>query len=126
MRASSAWTIVAAASGALAVCLGAWGAHALRARLPPDAIASWSTAVQYHLLHSVALLALALYASATMRSVSLSAVLFTAGMVLFSGSIYVLVLGGPRWLGPVTPVGGLCLIAGWLSLFSLLRQGGSS
>jgi uncharacterized membrane protein YgdD (TMEM256/DUF423 family) len=119
----SIWVGIAALSGALSVVLGAWGAHALRDRLTPDQLVSWGTAVQYHLIHSLALLALGLYASATDRPVHLSAGLFTAGVLLFSGSIYLLVLGGPRWLGPVTPLGGLCLIAGWVSLLGLLRSG---
>jgi len=102
---------------------GALGAHALRSRLSPEAFASWATAVDYHLLHSVVLLSLSLYAAASGRSTSLPSTLFLVGIVLFSGSIYGLVLGGPRILGPVTPLGGLCLIAAWISLpFCLLRS----
>jgi uncharacterized membrane protein YgdD (TMEM256/DUF423 family) len=116
--ASAAWIWIATAGalGALGVVLGAFGAHGLRARLDADALASWSTAVQYHLLHALALLALGLFSTATGRPVSVPATLFTAGILLFSGSIYALVLGGPRWLGPVTPLGGLALIAGWAAL----------
>jgi len=80
--------------------------------------------VEYHLLHSVALLALALYRSQGGDPPPLSLWGFFAGMLLFSGSIYALVLGGPRWLGPITPVGGLCLIVGWLGLLTL-RNGHS-
>jgi uncharacterized membrane protein YgdD (TMEM256/DUF423 family) len=116
------WIAVAAALGALGVALGAFGAHGLAARVSPEALASWRTAVQYHLVHAVALLALGLHASATGRSAPLPAALFTAGVVLFSGSIYLLVLGGPRWLGPVTPVGGLAFVAGWLALLGLARS----
>ena len=118
------WILSAALLGAIGVLLGAFGAHGLRARLTPEQLGSWQTAVEYHLLHAVALLALALYASAAERSVGLTAGLWTAGIVLFSGSIYGLVLGGPRWLGPVTPLGGLFLIFGWLSLLLLLRYAG--
>lgn len=107
--------------GALAVVSGAFGAHTLKARLTPEELSSWQTGVEYHLLHAVVLLALGLFASATGRSVQLPASLFCAGILLFSGSIYGLILGGPRWLGPVTPIGGFCLIAGWLALFSLAR-----
>jgi uncharacterized membrane protein YgdD (TMEM256/DUF423 family) len=110
------WLSLASVLGALGVVLGAFGAHALRARLDPQQLASWQTAVQYHLLHSVVLLALVLFADATGRSVRAPASLFALGIVLFSGSIYLLVLGGPRWLGPVTPLGGLCFIAGWVLL----------
>jgi uncharacterized membrane protein YgdD (TMEM256/DUF423 family) len=116
------WVIVAAISGALAVAAGAFGAHGLRTRVSPDQVASWMTASQYHLLHSVVLLALALFALQTGKSVRLPAGLFAAGIVLFSGSIYGLVLGSQRWLGPVTPLGGLLLMAGWVSLLTLLRD----
>ena len=118
----SPWLVAAAASGAVGVVCGAFGAHALRGRLEPGQLASWSTAVEYQLLHAVALLALALFAQATGRAVTVPAGLFLAGTVLFSGSIYVLLLGGPRLLGPVTPLGGLCLIAGWISLLLLVRR----
>jgi len=118
MQAAS-WIGVAGVLGAVGVVLGAFGAHALKARLDPSQLSSWQTAVEYHLLHAVALLALALFATASGRAISWPAALFAAGIVLFSGSIYVLVLGGPRWLGPVTPLGGLCLIAGWVCLVPL-------
>lgn len=123
MRGPAFWLALAALLGASGVVTGAFGAHALRARLTPEQLASWSTAVQYQLLHAVALLALALWASATSRPVWLPATLFAAGIVMFSGSIYGLVLGGPRWLGPVTPLGGACFIAGWLSLLVLALRG---
>lgn len=119
-------TKLAGLLGALGIALGAFGAHALRARLAPEKLAVWNTAVDYHLLHAVALLALALYAAATGRSVATPTALFTAGIALFSGSLYALSLGGPRWLGPVTPIGGLCLIAGWLSLLLLAREVGGA
>ncbi len=123
MNAATLWVVIAPVSGALAVLLGAFGAHALRARLPAERLASWNIAVEYHLVHSAVLLALALFGLATSRSVSLPAGLVLAGIVLFSGSIYGLVLTEQRWLGPVTPLGGVCLIAGWLSLLTLLRSG---
>ena len=110
------WVQVAAVSGMLAVVAGAFGAHALKARLTPEQLDSWATAAQYHLLHSVLLMALALFATYSERSIKLPASLLTAGIVLFSGSIYLLVLTKMRWLGPVTPIGGLLLILGWLSM----------
>lgn len=115
------WIIVASISGCLAVAAGAFGAHGLRARVAADQIAAWTTASQYHLLHSTVLLALALYAAKTGASIRLPGTLFSAGVLLFSGSIYLLVLTGQRWLGPVTPIGGLLLIAAWLSLMTLAR-----
>ena len=114
--------VAAALLGATAVVLGAFGAHALRARLDASQLATWSTAVEYHLVHAAVLLALALYGASGSRAVGLPAALFSAGIVLFSGSLYALVLGGPRWLGPVTPLGGLCLIGGWLALIPLARS----
>jgi uncharacterized membrane protein YgdD (TMEM256/DUF423 family) len=115
------WILVASFYGATAVILGAFGAHALKARLAPEQLASWQTAVQYHLVHALALLALALFAAHSGRQVALPAWFFSLGIALFSGSIYLLVLTGQRWLGPVTPLGGLCLIAGWISLATLFR-----
>ena len=114
------WLLTASVLGAIGVALGAFGAHGLRERLTPDQLSSWETAVTYQLLHAVVLAALALGAGS--RSIQLPGALFTAGVLLFSGSIYVLVLGGPRWLGPVTPVGGLSLIAGWFALAWLARS----
>ena len=116
------WIIISAISGALAVAAGAFGAHGLRDRVTSDQIAAWSTATQYHLLHSVVLLALALYGLHADKLIRVPALLFLVGMVLFSGSIYLLVLTPWRWLGPITPLGGLCLIAGWLSLLVLARN----
>jgi len=115
------WIIVAAVSGAAAVMAGAFGAHGLRGRVAAEQLSAWTTASQYHLLHSVLLLALALFAASTAKPIALPAGLLSAGVVLFSGSIYLLVLTEMRWLGPVTPVGGLLLIAGWLSMLTLLR-----
>jgi len=115
--------IAAAFAGASGIALGAFGAHALRARLEPAALATWNTAVLYHLIHALALLALALFARATGRSVMLPATLFTAGIVLFSGSLYLLALTSWRWLGPLTPLGGVAFIAGWLALLFLARAG---
>lgn len=115
------WIAIAAVSGALAVALGAFGAHGLAGRVGESQLATWSTAAHYHLVHSLALLALGLYAQATARPVSLPAALFLAGVVLFSGSLYGLVLTGQRWLGPITPLGGLCFLAAWLSLWTVPR-----
>jgi uncharacterized membrane protein YgdD (TMEM256/DUF423 family) len=108
--------ICAALSGALAVILGALGAHALEPRLESAGTTSaWSTAVLYHLVHAVAGIALG-----GRRNAALTGWLWLWGTLAFSGSLYLLALGGPRFLGPVTPLGGLLLIAGWLVWF--LRQ----
>lgn len=108
----------AALAGALGVVLGAFGAHALRGNIEPRLIETFQTAVQYQLIHALALLLVSLTMGWLGQSLSLeiSAYAFIAGIVLFSGSLYGLVLTEMRWLGPVTPLGGLCLIVGWLSL----------
>lgn len=99
--------------GALGVALGAFGAHGLKARLDPEALAWWHTGVQYHLWHAIALVAIGAAALPGTRAV---AILMALGVLLFSGSLYVMALTGMRWLGMVTPLGGLALIAGWLWL----------
>jgi len=105
--------LLAALAGASGVILGAFGAHALEARLAEAGMTStWETAVLYHLVHSVALLAVAMVNDPARHR--LTAILWGAGILLFSGSLYGLSLGGPGWLGPVTPLGGLALIAGWI------------
>ncbi len=116
------WIGLAAVSGALAVAAGALGSHLLEARLEPDMLSAWNKAVLYHLLHSVVLLALGLFTISSERPVRLPASLFSAGVLLFSGSLYAIALSGASALGPLTPLGGLSLIAGWLSLLSLPRR----
>lgn len=105
----------AALFGFLAVALGAFGAHALRSRLDPHALEIWRTAALYHLVHAVAMLAVAL-AGPRLRAGKLVCLLFGAGIVVFGGTLYVLAATGMRWLGGVTPIGGLCFMAGWLVL----------
>ncbi|MDG2049217.1 MAG: DUF423 domain-containing protein [Myxococcota bacterium] len=115
------WIVTAGLSGALAVIAGAFGAHGLRDRVSPEQLSAWTTASQYHLLHSIVILALALYALNSQVSIRLQGGLFAAGVIFFSGSIYLLVLTEQRWLGPVTPIGGLLLMAAWGSLLLLAR-----
>ena len=110
------WIVLAAGSGALAVAAGAFGAHALRGEVDAQLVSTWTTAAHYHLLHSAVLLALGLFAVSTQRSVTLPATLFALGILLFSGSLYALVLTQQSWPGPLTPIGGLLLVAGWLAL----------
>ena len=110
--------LVAALFGALGIVLGAFGAHGLRQRLTPELLALWQTAVQYHVWHALAMLAVGLLAQQLpqQRWLRAAAALFFAGIVLFSGSLYALALGAPRLLGAMAPLGGLALIAGWLCL----------
>ncbi|KAJ9625614.1 hypothetical protein H2203_004373 [Taxawa tesnikishii (nom. ined.)] len=117
------WTI-GCLYGASSVALGAFGAHGLKKRIAdPQRIANWSTAAQYQLIHSGVLLLTASLAQAQPlaqrnRAALVAGGLFTAGMTMFSGSIYLLVLDPQRFkaLGPVTPLGGVCLIGGWAAL----------
>src|SRR4051812_49781982 len=101
----------------LGVAAGAFGAHALRARLPADLLAVFETAARYQMYHALALLAVALLsARAPSGAARAAGWLFTAGIVVFSGSLYALALSGVRVLGAVTPIGGLCFLAGWVAL----------
>ena len=111
---------------AIAVALGAFGAHALKARLATDDLNVWQTGVTYHAWHALALVAI----GATMlhfpelRELRYAAVLIVIGIVLFSGSLYALALGAPRGLGAITPFGGVAFIAGWIAVvFGIMRIG---
>jgi uncharacterized membrane protein YgdD (TMEM256/DUF423 family) len=98
------------------VALGAFGAHALRDRLSPAMLQVWNTAVLYHLLHAIAIFALGLFMRATGAQVGTGAWLLTAGVVVFSGSLYSLALSGIKPLGAITPIGGVLFLAGWVWL----------
>jgi uncharacterized membrane protein YgdD (TMEM256/DUF423 family) len=112
-----AFIIVAAVLGALGVALGAFGAHALKARLAPEMLTVYQTGVLYHLIHAVALLGVAAWIARGGASAATAAGwLFVAGVVLFSGSLYTLALTGVRGLGMITPFGGVAFIGGWLAL----------
>lgn len=112
-----AWFAVGALLGFVAVAAGAFGAHALAARIPAERLATWELGTRYQVVHALALLA-ATWASVQWPRFPLAWAggLFLAGTVVFCGTLYALALGAPRWLGAVTPVGGLALLAGWLVL----------
>ena len=109
---------LASLSGMAAVILGAFGAHALRDRLDDYARGVFETAVQYHFYHSLALLAVGLLAVSQPQTTMLksSGWLFFIGILIFSGSLYILSVTGLRWLGAIAPLGGLAFIAGWACL----------
>ena len=112
-------SLLVGAAGASAVLLGAFGAHALRDVLDARSIELWHTAVNYHVWHALALvLAVGLGRG---RSGRFATVAFVLGIVLFSGSLYALALGAPRWTGIITPFGGLAFISGWIALGLSLR-----
>jgi uncharacterized membrane protein YgdD (TMEM256/DUF423 family) len=110
--------ISGAISGAIAVMLGAFGAHALRSSLSPDLLVTFETAVRYQMYHALALMAAAFAFSRYGPSILISAagLLFISGTVLFSGSLYLLAATNIKWLGAITPLGGIAFIAGWLCL----------
>jgi uncharacterized membrane protein YgdD (TMEM256/DUF423 family) len=109
---------LAAANGLLVVALGAFGAHALKARLDEYSLSIYQTAVQYHFYHSLALLGVGLmclwHPQSTLLRISGSG--FVLGILIFSGSLYLLSLTGVRWLGAITPLGGLAFMLGWACL----------
>ena len=115
---------VAGALIALATVLGAFGAHALKAHLSPDKLAVYETAVRYHFIHALGLLVIGvLLRSVDGELLRWSATLVLVGIILFSGSLYLLTFGAPRLLGVVTPLGGLALIGGWgLFAVTMWRQ----
>ena len=106
------WTVVGAALGFLTVALGAFAAHGLEGRLDAEQTEWWGTAVQYQGLHALALCVVGIAA----RGSRAAGWCFALGCLFFCGTLYAMALGGPRWLGAVTPVGGLLFLAGWLSL----------
>jgi uncharacterized membrane protein YgdD (TMEM256/DUF423 family) len=107
---------IGAVLGALAVVLGAFGAHALRTRLEPRDLEIFETAVRYQMYHAFAMFAAAWLLSRNAPGAGAAAWAFLAGVLVFSGSLYLLAATGQRWLGAVTPLGGLAMIAGWLLL----------
>jgi uncharacterized membrane protein YgdD (TMEM256/DUF423 family) len=107
-----------------AVALGAFGAHALKSRLSGEMLAVWKTGVEYHVYHALGLLAVGWLAAQLPDSalVKWSGWLMLAGIVLFSGSLYALALSGERWLGAITPIGGVAFLAAWaLFVIAVLR-----
>jgi uncharacterized membrane protein YgdD (TMEM256/DUF423 family) len=127
MLSARVYLLISAISGLLSVTLGAFGAHALKKLVSPDMLTTYQTAVQYQFIHSLVLLALAILMlmlaanPAVINKLKLSANLMIIGILLFSGSLYTMTLmsvsgGFPVWLGPITPIGGLAFIMGWIFL----------
>ena len=109
------WLLAGALLGALAVITGAFGAHGLEGRLDAHHLDLWHKAVDYHALHALALVAVGLL-QRNGSTPALAGWLLLTGILLFSGSLYLLALTGLRWLGMITPFGGLSFILGWLAL----------
>lgn len=114
------WFISGAVFAGLGVALGAFGAHALKARLTPERLETFETGVRYQMYHAFGLLVAGLALRSGMPAGWLAAAggLFLAGILLFSGSLYLLVLSERRWLGAITPLGGVSFILGWLCLLA--------
>ena len=107
------WWTAAGVLGALGVALGAFGAHGLQTRIDdPHLIEVWHTAARYHLIHALALLGVAAHPAQP----AAAGWGFVAGIAIFSGSLYLMTLTGAKWLGAITPIGGLCFIGAWLVL----------
>lgn len=119
------WFGLGAILAVVAVGLGAFGAHGLRDRLSADSLMVFQTGVQYEMYHALGLVAVA-YAAGRWGGpfTTWAGVLFVAGIVLFSGSLYLLSLTGARTFGPITPIGGLAFLAGWVSLGVAALRGG--
>lgn len=115
--------LTAAFFGALAVILGAFGAHSLKKIIEPESLAIWQKGVEYQFYHTFALLYLSTFARYKHKLINFAFAFFTAGIILFSGSLYLLALKDVdnlsfnAFLGPITPIGGLCFIVGWVGLF---------
>lgn len=115
---TKAFVLSATIFGALGVAAGAFGAHGLEDRLDARALDIWQTAVEYEMYHALALLGTAWVADqVTSTAATVAGICFIVGTLIFSGTLYILALSGIRWLGAITPIGGVSLIAGWIALF---------
>lgn len=117
------WIIIGASLAALAVALGAFGAHALKNRVSPEDLAIFETGVKYHIYHALGLILIGLLGfHYNADIIQLPALLLLIGIFIFSGSLYTLVLTGFRWMGAITPIGGTLLIIGWVMLIFKIRS----
>jgi uncharacterized membrane protein YgdD (TMEM256/DUF423 family) len=113
----STFVFIAGVAGFLSVALGAFGAHAIRKKVSPEHLAVFQTGVQYQMIHALALMGTGLLSNwSGSLLLPIAGWCFVAGIVLFSGSLYLLSITGNRAFGPITPLGGLCLLAGWALL----------
>ncbi|MBI4243206.1 MAG: DUF423 domain-containing protein [Planctomycetes bacterium] len=115
--------VIGAISAALGVIAGAFGGHTLKNKLAPEMLSVFDVAVRYHLIHSLALLAVSWACTKWPGTfVNISGYLFICGIILFSGSLYTLSISGIKWIGAITPVGGISFITGWgLLAFAIIK-----
>ncbi|MCG7405818.1 DUF423 domain-containing protein [Paenibacillus sp. ACRRX] len=118
------YVMLGSINAGLSVALGAFGAHLLKSLLTPERMATWETAVQYHMFHALALLLIAIMADRLNSPAKLlwAARLIWIGIIIFSGSLYILCLSGKGVLGAITPIGGVAFIAGWVMLALAARR----
>jgi uncharacterized membrane protein YgdD (TMEM256/DUF423 family) len=118
------WIITGSIFAALAVLFGAFGAHGLKSRVSAEDLIIFETGVRYQMYHALALILLGLIAmNPNITITNLTFGLFVAGILIFSGTLYLIPLTGLRWLGAITPIGGTALIAGWISLiYNLIKS----
>jgi uncharacterized membrane protein YgdD (TMEM256/DUF423 family) len=121
------WASLGAGLAGLSVMLGAFGAHSLKAHLTEKKLATFHTATDYLGYHALGLILIGiliyLLHEDTARKLNRSAIWISVGIILFCGSLYGLVFDGPRFLGPITPLGGLCFMIGWfISTYSLIKK----
>jgi uncharacterized membrane protein YgdD (TMEM256/DUF423 family) len=122
---TSGWFAAGALLAGAGVALGAFGAHGLKSKVGADLLAVFEVGVRYQIYHSLALLAVAWATTRWPGSwVGAAGWLFLAGIVLFSGSLYLMTFTGQRWLGAITPVGGVCFLLGWVALAVGALRGG--
>ncbi|MFW7379430.1 MAG: DUF423 domain-containing protein [Oligoflexus sp.] len=119
------WMIMGSIFSGLGVAFGAFGAHALKARLSPDMLAIFEVGVRYQMYHALALLGVGLLGTRVEHiGIKVTGITFVLGIIIFSGSLYALSLSGQRFLGAITPIGGVLFLVGWISLtISLFKLG---
>src|SRR5215471_10875170 len=117
------WSALGALNALCAIGLGAFGAHGLRSRLAPDLLAVFETGARYHMYHALGLIAVAWLATQRGSSANVPGIFMLAGILLFSGSLYVLAISGVRSFGAVTPFGGLAFMIGWASFAWVVLRG---
>ncbi len=117
------WVFVGAIAGGLGIALGAFGAHGLKTRVDADLLTVFETGVRYHMYHALALVLVGLGALRWPGTwINASGWLFLVGILVFSGSLYLMTLTGVRWLGAITPIGGLAFILGWVAFAAAALQ----
>ncbi len=118
------FVVIGCVFGLLSVALGAFGAHGLQERVEPRMIEIWETAARYQMYHALALFAVGWVMQQTQHTgATVAGWSFVAGTLIFSGSLYVMVLTGTKWLGAITPIGGTAMIVGWVALMIAVAKG---